>query len=342
MKKLVLYLTMFILPLILENNKLFAAAKLGSMLWIRPIAASAGAGPGSAAALAAAGGPAAETDLEEKELNQYLENLKLKKFSEINSTLDPITKKYYNFIFYLYSKKVKQATKDLFTAIKINDFEKTKIAIENDANVNGTKYGYTPLAEIILGVHTNEKINIFNLLIDSGANVNKKINALFLDEETPLMLASRFFWQENIVEILIKAGADVNAKNEYHFTALHRSALSPNEPSNTTKYLIQSHADIEAKNNAGNTPLLCCAQSGNVVAFTNLIEAGANIDERNKYGQTALMIAAIYGKEKIINLLLKQKIDINTKSNEGYTALRYAHSYNQLETARLLTIAGAH
>lgn len=61
-------------------------------------------------------------------------------------------------------------------------------------------------------------------------------------------------------ESLIKNGADVNAKNEYGETPLHLAAS--NEYDNMVEFLIKNGADINAKTERGNTPLQYAARGG--------------------------------------------------------------------------------
>ena len=56
-----------------------------------------------------------------------------------------------------------------------------------------------------------------------------------------------------IVELLIAKGADVNAKSDDGWTSLHDAAsIGHNE---IVELLIAKGADVNAKNNYGNTPL---------------------------------------------------------------------------------------
>lgn len=248
---------------------------------------------------------------ETNELKKYIESLNLRKFVAVDSNLSCLPKTLTSLISqYTFCSQdtVTKATKDLFIAIDKNDLTDVMHAIENDANVNSTNLNNnTPLTEIINGkdiYEANSKINIFQLLILAGADVNKTIK-YDDDEYTPLMLASRYYWQEDIIKILIENGADVKAKNTNNLTALH-CTISSSYPNNIIKKLMKAGADIEAKDCKGNTPLMSSVEFGNVQVINSLIEAGADINTTNNWGYTPLTIALNYGQTEIIRVLLKK------------------------------------
>ena len=57
----------------------------------------------------------------------------------------------------------------------------------------------------------------------------------------------------NTAEVLLKNGADVNAKNKDGDTPLHHAARNSNY--NTVEVLLKNGADVNAKNKNGDTPL---------------------------------------------------------------------------------------
>ena len=57
-----------------------------------------------------------------------------------------------------------------------------------------------------------------------------------------------------MIRALVDAGADVDAKNDYGDTPLHLAA-SGNENLAMIQALVDAGADVHAKNNHGSTPL---------------------------------------------------------------------------------------
>ena len=75
------------------------------------------------------------------------------------------------------------------------------------------------------------------------------------------------------VKALIAAGADVNAKNNYGFTALMEAALMGH--TEIAKALIAAGADVNAKSNRGETALMDAASMGHTEIVKILKAAGA-------------------------------------------------------------------
>jgi ankyrin repeat protein len=73
-------------------------------------------------------------------------------------------------------------------------------------------------------------------------------------------------------------GADVNAKDEFGNTPLHKSSINPDK----IRYLISHGADINARDNDGKTPLHKAAEKNyNVDVLKGLVSLGADIHARD-------------------------------------------------------------
>jgi len=194
----------------------------------------------------------------------------------------------------------------LMIACKSGHYPETALTlIGAGANVNAVyekKYndeeGMTPLMFAVSEYAIND-INVVNALISAGANVNAK-NA---DGNTPLIIASRYMWlKPEIVEALIKAGANLEDRDKYGYTPLMIA-------------LRKNFSKIEL-------PIV-------------LINAGANVnaaydkpyDEKN--GTTALMFAAqdLYVNDaKIFQAMVDAGAEVNAKNDGGETVLLLAAS----------------
>jgi len=60
--------------------------------------------------------------------------------------------------------------------------------------------------------------------------------------------------------------------------------------------------------------------------ITLLLESGANINAKDKNGQTALHYASAANNHETFNFLLKRGADFEAKDNDGKTALHFAES----------------
>ncbi len=122
------------------------------------------------------------------------------------------------------------------------------------------------------------------------------------------------------IEAAIKAGANVNAKNEQGWTALMSAAMNSEQ---AVSLLLDAGADVNAKDDSGNTPLIMAARRS-AEAIPLLLDAGADVNAKDNYGNTALLAAGGSGNTGAVSLLLKAGADINAKNNDGTTALMAA------------------
>jgi ankyrin repeat protein len=75
----------------------------------------------------------------------------------------------------------------------------------------------------------------------------------------------------------------------------------------------------------------------NISAARNLIEnLKANVDARDESGETPLLVAARNGHIRIMEILLDNKADANAQANNGRTALMWAAHMDDLNMTKLL------
>ena len=106
------------------------------------------------------------------------------------------------------------------------------------------------------------------------------------------------------VQLLIRHGADVTARDDTHSTPLHLA--SSKWGVETVELLIQHGADVNAQNGNQSTPLHLAASShlaleGNIVRL--LLKHSANSGAKDSEGRTPLQIASSVGHYWIAKLL---------------------------------------
>ena len=148
--------------------------------------------------------------------------------------------------------------------------------------------------------------------------------------------------QGNLAEVerLLAEGADVYARDTYHFTPLHEAAHIGHPE--ITKLLIDNGADVNAVDIWGATPLYWAAHEGRTEAAQLLVENGAEVNATDLNGLTPLHVAAQRGHKKELELLLTAGANVNAvNSLDNSTPLHEAARTSNLEVVKLLIDRGA-
>ncbi len=141
----------------------------------------------------------------------------------------------------------------------------------------------------------------------------------------------KFFKSASVADVsrCIKAGADINARNDYKETPLHKAARHNKNPAVITT-LVKAGADINARWKWKDTPLHYAAGGNNLAVITTLLEAGADINARGHWKDTPLHYAAAFNKNPaVITTLLRAGADINARADGKRTPLHRAASSNE-------------
>ena len=139
------------------------------------------------------------------------------------------------------------------------------------------------------------------------------------------------------LKLLLDSGADVNAKNRFDSTPLHW-AIADEEKA---RLLVEHGASINARSSDGRTPLyLAASQRQSVAVLRLLLEKGADPNLATLIGRTPLMAAA-GGDIEAVELLLKKNANPLAVSGSGSTALFDAAASRNIEVFRLLLERGA-
>lgn len=122
-----------------------------------------------------------------------------------------------------------------------------------------------------------------------------------------------------IMQALVDAGADVNAKNSRAATALHWAAGDAAK----VKLLLLNGASVDAKTVEGRTPLFAAAtMPGSAPAMRHLLEAGADVNAATLVGTTPLF-PAVNASAEATRLLLDHGADPNRATRAGVTPILF-------------------
>ena len=170
--------------------------------------------------------------------------------------------------------------------------------------------------------------------LDAGAPMECRNRA----SSTPLMQAV-MSQRAEIVEYLLRRGADVNATSGFGFTPLHIAAEYPSTTISTI--LIVNGAKVEALDSRGMSPLWRACEAGQLEQVRLLIQKGADVC-REAGGLSLLHVAARGPNWPLAMLLIEGGFDIHrAEGDSGYTPLMDAAYGKHSELVAFLLANGA-
>ena len=265
----------------------------------------------------------------------------------------------------------------LHYAVKNSLTEIVELLLSKNASVNlKNKSGQTPLD---VAIQQNHK-DIVRLLVANGAEPSSIFTAAqigdlarvkaFLEQgvnanargpkrQTALHIAASEGYKE-VVELLLKHGADVNAGVGYHnetaavfalrghhsevvellisngaddVSPLHLAVSAGDEAK--ARSLVEGGADVNKRTPCGMTPLHMIGMDLKDIAKL-LIDNGADVNAKADWDWIPLHSATEKGHKEIVELLISRGATVNAKDGGGYTPLWYAKTKGHLEIVQLL------
>ena len=257
----------------------------------------------------------------------------------------------------------RSSDESLFQAVAKGDMGAVRVTLDNGADINAhDDHGDTPLIVAV----ANHHLAMLKLLLEKGALVSAHNNYA----ETALSEAARSFDPE-MLRVLLGGNPEVKDKDVALLEAARsapavrqvmdiptrsgdqdkRTATATPEPPWVTnvRLLLDSGANIEARDEEGTTPLMAAASKGQTETFTLLLERGAKINARDKRGLTPLIAAAcacavatMNSTYDIMKILLEKGANVNARAHDGSTALMMAAgSPDDAASVKLLLSKGA-
>ncbi|EDQ86259.1 uncharacterized protein MONBRDRAFT_11038 [Monosiga brevicollis MX1] len=194
-------------------------------------------------------------------------------------------------------------------------------------------YGGTPLHNACDSGH----VKVVGMLMkhDADANAEDNVSTVpapfsppfmihlynMMDNKTPLHYACDS-GHDNVVEMLLKHGADANAKDKDNKTPLYYACRNCHD--NVVGMLLKHGADANAKDNDNKTRLHYACDSGHDNLVEMLLKHGADANAKDKDGKAPLHYACGHGYVKVVEILLEHGADAKVKDNDLRTPLHAA------------------
>ncbi|KAL5011167.1 hypothetical protein ScPMuIL_013472 [Solemya velum] len=100
--------------------------------------------------------------------------------------------------------------------------------------------------------------------------------------------------------------------------------------------LILTGANINTQHKNGTTALMLACEEAHICTIALLVELGANLNLVQDFGDTALMKAAKRGHKQIVKFMLESGANFSAHNAQGITAMSYANMYNNNEIEDLI------
>ncbi len=186
-----------------------------------------------------------------------------------------------------------------------------------------------------------EDVDKLRAILQQGANPN---TAEELSQMTPLMACET----AAIAKVLLEFGADPNLRDRTGRTALHH-AVKMREAASVVQLLVRAGADVNARARdiGESTPLLSAVEhyledkdhTETELVIRILVHLGADINAADSGGRTALAIAAAHNQPDLIRLLVELGADPQRKMVNGRTPLDYAEEAKAQDAIQALASA---
>jgi ankyrin repeat protein len=234
------------------------------------------------------------------------------------------------------------------------------------ADVNAaTESGETPLHVAI----RRNQVAAAEFLLGRGADTELRNEY----GRTPLLLVARETGNLEMAQMLIAAGADVNAEDRFETKPIELAAWRgfkgpvnlfldegaelPPADSRDARLLVMMSAekgldrlfvlladagsDLAARNDNDGSLLHSASQGGSALIVARLLDEGFDVNERDRYGRVPLHYAAELGREDVAQTLIDRGADIDARSLSGESAYNTAQAVERPAMARFLAAAGA-
>lgn len=145
-----------------------------------------------------------------------------------------------------------------------------------------------------------------------------------------------------VVELLLDAGVNPNARDEKGETVLERAVWRGKK--DIARLLLDRGAEVNGRNSDGETSLFAARNRGDRDMAAFLLDRKADVNARNKNGQTVLHLSAgscsYQTFQLLVEVFLERGADPNVRDVDGDSPLYAAASTGEHDLATLLVKRG--
>jgi ankyrin repeat protein len=219
----------------------------------------------------------------------------------------------------------------LMLAARHNHPDIVELLIKAKADVNQGRPFNHEWTALSEAAYYSGNANILNILLKSGANANAEAKNEAFD-------AAAAGGHREILRILLDRGVDVKKVGSQALISAAGSTQGSKERMvDTVNFLLDLGVDVNAKDDKNQTALHKAVQAwGYTDVAQTLLNHGADVNARDSDGYTPLLVTNNHAYDMVAALLAKGA-DVNAKGNDGRTALWRAAAVGDTElVARLL------
>ncbi|KAJ5663216.1 hypothetical protein N7507_003947 [Penicillium longicatenatum] len=199
-----------------------------------------------------------------------------------------------------------------------------QILLENDAELNSKDKtrdieGLTPLARALKdGI--DEYDTIIQSLLEYGADW-ESVPSGTLSDPMPALHWAVYRNKEDIIQLLLERGAEIDSKYSDGETPLTIAVGSEHLGVKWTRFLLDKGADVNLRNSSGSTPIDIAASNGFDAVMQVLLDRGADQWLKRNQLQEMLSAASSAGSITLARVALGKSADVNAIDTNGKTAL---------------------
>lgn len=156
---------------------------------------------------------------------------------------------------------------------------------------------FSLLSRTLIAACTDNDVNAVRRLLVEGNNLNDTD-----DGDSLLSLACSAGYYE-LAQVLLAMSAQVEDRGQKNDCTPLMEAASAGHVE-IIELLIRHGADVNAQSSTGNTPLMYACAGGHVEAVKVLLAHGANVEDHNENGHTPLMESASAGHVEVAKVII--------------------------------------